>query len=802
MDEENDYIDDESLEENEDLLDEDLEEEYVSDEGGNNFSYGPNYQNQPLIDRLKELRESRQNVSTNQNGNLPKNNLEDKQGDLKSKGDSLDKKGKDELKDKSGMAKDGLQDKASEGAKDAVSKGAEKAGEKVSEEASKKVAEKATEKAAEEASKKVVEGAAAKAASSGGLAALKLKIIFWAAVVILAIIVFIGLVSYFIFAFRNLFGSLSTFFGVPEVTSGDNYDPTVYEEDGLMTNKKYQYIKSTCDIDNYNELQCSCSPEEEDCRALSHEELVKVLKNDDKCKIDSDWLNFWDNVGRNLFGVNKFNDTCQLLRYVRGNIDKYEKKYSNYDLKLDKGLVVSTILSTYDNQSRGSNDKITESINHYEVLKNIINEKIIDVTDVDNIIKNTIYADVYPYYTYEDGNCVLYQHKNYKFGLDKWKLYMRYGYDNSYLNVSSNSFSVPGILKVGGSDILDLDISDNDLLSLSGSGWMYENALRNAWRQSSEECRGESFFTERGINSEVDLSLYNQKMENLDSPQKEILLSGSLRDGNGKINVDFDYRAGFVYNKFTAYKKAVDSSEISYDDALMPKQIEQMIEGMIDRKSQINSALFFEDEKSYYFTGAGLPNETNAYYWPIGSDEIKQINGIEFAFDAPSSINITSNYGPRIHPKTGVESKHNGIDISGKEGVTNVIASKSGKVVKINNGCIPGNDSCGSGYGNYIKISHEDGNYTLYAHLHNNSIRVKENDEVSQGQVIAKVGNSGRSTGPHLHFEVRTDASTRTDPLNYVDPKNPRPENEHSIALTDGENNKNTVCLSLLQSGR
>lgn len=68
-------------------------------------------------------------------------------------------------------------------------------------------------------------------------------------------------------------------------------------------------------------------------------------------------------------------------------------------------------------------------------------------------------------------------------------------------------------------------------------------------------------------------------------------------------------------------------------------------------------------------------------------------------------------------------------------------------------------------------ISHSDGMYTLYAHLHEGTINVKVNDSVRQGQVIAKVGSSGRSTGTHLHFEVRTDISTRVDPLNYVDQK-------------------------------
>ena len=72
-------------------------------------------------------------------------------------------------------------------------------------------------------------------------------------------------------------------------------------------------------------------------------------------------------------------------------------------------------------------------------------------------------------------------------------------------------------------------------------------------------------------------------------------------------------------------------------------------------------------------------------------------------------------------------------------------------------------------YGNYVIIQHTDGNYTLYGHLYQNSITVVAGDSVRQGQVIGKMGSSGQSTGPHLHFEVRTCPSfgCTTNPLDY-----------------------------------
>ncbi len=185
-------------------------------------------------------------------------------------------------------------------------------------------------------------------------------------------------------------------------------------------------------------------------------------------------------------------------------------------------------------------------------------------------------------------------------------------------------------------------------------------------------------------------------------------------------------------------------------------------------------------------TGESSVTETTAYnelsqveyYWPIGSEETTEENGIIYAKGKPISTTITSNYGYRIHPVSGKRKMHNGVDIGGLGGYgnANVIAAKSGVVVKVVTGCTSGgNKSCGNGLGNYIQISHADGKYTVYAHLHQNTITVKKNDRVYTGEVIAKAGSSGNSTGTHLHFEVRTNATTRTNPLDFIDANNTRP---------------------------
>lgn len=116
--------------------------------------------------------------------------------------------------------------------------------------------------------------------------------------------------------------------------------------------------------------------------------------------------------------------------------------------------------------------------------------------------------------------------------------------------------------------------------------------------------------------------------------------------------------------------------------------------------------------------------------------------------------NLTSLYAGRKDPFTGKPATHTGIDVGAPKG-TPILAAKSGVVTisAYNQG----------GYGNYVVIGHDNsGSTTLYAHM--SSRAVKEGQTVKQGQVIGYVGSTGRSTAPHLHFEIR-EKGTRIDPV-------------------------------------
>jgi murein DD-endopeptidase MepM/ murein hydrolase activator NlpD len=116
---------------------------------------------------------------------------------------------------------------------------------------------------------------------------------------------------------------------------------------------------------------------------------------------------------------------------------------------------------------------------------------------------------------------------------------------------------------------------------------------------------------------------------------------------------------------------------------------------------------------------------------------------------------VTSPFGMRIHPIFGIPMKHNGIDFGPGYGAE-IYAADNGKVLM--------SDYNGS-YGNYILVQHNGQQSSAYAHL--SKLAVRKGDVVKKGQIIGYVGSTGRATGPHLHYEVRT-KGIPVDPGNYL----------------------------------
>ncbi|MGL4240307.1 MAG: M23 family metallopeptidase, partial [Beijerinckiaceae bacterium] len=121
----------------------------------------------------------------------------------------------------------------------------------------------------------------------------------------------------------------------------------------------------------------------------------------------------------------------------------------------------------------------------------------------------------------------------------------------------------------------------------------------------------------------------------------------------------------------------------------------------------------------------------------------------------PGEFDITSSFGTRSDPFTRSMAMHTGIDFRAPTG-SPVRATASGKVVEA---------GWAGGYGNMVEIDHGNGLTSRYAHL--SAITVTAGDTVAKGSTVGRVGSTGRSTGPHLHYETRIDGDP-ADPMRFI----------------------------------
>ncbi len=126
-------------------------------------------------------------------------------------------------------------------------------------------------------------------------------------------------------------------------------------------------------------------------------------------------------------------------------------------------------------------------------------------------------------------------------------------------------------------------------------------------------------------------------------------------------------------------------------------------------------------------------------------------------FTLPVTGSISSGFGWRVHPITGQRKLHKGIDFAAPTG-TPIFAAADGIVTY--------SGWTDDGYGNVVELRHDNGALTLYAHT--NRVYVSKGQSINKGQAIAEVGTTGRSTGPHLHFEIQPDGKNSVDPMDYL----------------------------------
>lgn len=139
----------------------------------------------------------------------------------------------------------------------------------------------------------------------------------------------------------------------------------------------------------------------------------------------------------------------------------------------------------------------------------------------------------------------------------------------------------------------------------------------------------------------------------------------------------------------------------------------------------------------------GLTSTAQTVTVPLAGSYVTAQEDVGFLWPAPTSRYITSGFGNRKISLYGYERFHTGVDIHGAIG-TEVLAIADGTVVV---------STYDDGWGDYMIINHGDNVLSLYAHL--NCRYIKRGESVTRGQAIGELGNSGFSSGPHLHFEMR-----------------------------------------------
>ena len=215
-----------------------------------------------------------------------------------------------------------------------------------------------------------------------------------------------------------------------------------------------------------------------------------------------------------------------------------------------------------------------------------------------------------------------------------------------------------------------------------------------------------------------------------------------------------------AYDEIDAKKKEIETlqAELSESKATMEEQKSSLEadKASVEKKKSEIAADSAETQRELDKLEADAQALTSSIRNSGSSSSSSKYNGGIMAWPVPSCHTVSSGYGGRIHPTTGKYKFHGGLDIPGSYGSA-IVAVNSGKVIWAGNR--------GDSYGNYVIIDHGGGVSTLYGH--SSKVLVSTGQRVSRGQRIANVGSTGRSTGPHCHFEVRINGS-RVNPNPYV----------------------------------
>lgn len=612
--------------------------------------------------------------------------------------------------------------------------------------------------------------------------------------------------------YENVIKPIVEFFGSSEVSENDVVSMSPTEVEKALKEAGVEYEETDITEMDYEELEVVFDTYEKNNYSIFDSifdtfsnVIADIIVNDDN---DTDLSNVDSSIVRKIFKIVYENKLDQM---TEGDVDVD---------KLPIGVVLSSFNYLYSSQYMNSDrtyDEIVENVNpetgekYFEIIKtdrvslynatnlivDLLKNNIIEIQDIKDLIDNLVFHVFYPSYTYEEKEqcdedengvkqctitikCNKKSNDEYKLDYDKYYLYLRYGEDVAGYAFDENAKKYEKIKK-------------GDTSNLYGIGYEFFKNLQNSFSESSELCVIENDFNEyyekkladlpNNYNIEIDESVYksfeffekngvtisgnkNTNHEIFDdfSKYEQIAEEDKNKISTIKINNEklynyndgkqYYYKDGWIYNKFPHYRdelQTITNDKYIYDELLTPLEIESTIYDIDTLKDIYNEVLGYNLEEEIYYNSF---NSDGTESFPLPAGKYK----------------ITSCVGERTID--GELSNHGGIDIAVSRN-TPLYSWKKGTVVSTNNSCGEGfyGNSCGGGYGNYVIIEHisENGEkqYTIYAHM--SSVNVSSGDQVSAGQQIGLSGNSGSTTGPHLHFEIRTGGtewsnSTKQDP--------------------------------------
>ena len=234
------------------------------------------------------------------------------------------------------------------------------------------------------------------------------------------------------------------------------------------------------------------------------------------------------------------------------------------------------------------------------------------------------------------------------------------------------------------------------------------------------------------------------------NPEYELkLINRTQKVAESDVLIKMQEDVKMIYEYYDIYigDEKVESLDTLEDAKNIEKEIKENKDIDIKIKEKITENIDEIKTNSYNIAKENIFKKLDI----IKEEEKRTVNGIKLAV-LPVEGNITSRYGERSRLR---RAEHTGLDISAITG-TPIKATAEGTVIFAK--------YCGA-YGNLVKIDHGNGIETWYGHA--SKILVKEGQKVNAGDVVAKVGSTGNSTGPHLHFEIRIDGN-HVNPQNYM----------------------------------